>query len=391
MEKETSNRITVNITPGSFFKGLLIILLFWFLFYIKDVVLVVLTSVVIASGLEPLVHWFKRFKVSRLPAAIISYVGLIAIFSGLMFFFVPVVLNETSAFLTTLPKYLDSTTLWNPLNVSSGDIKEKQKMVQTLSLGINNPGQLVRDISASELNATQIKSTTFGISDLISSIQDITSSVSDGFIKIVSAVFGGLLSFILIVVLSFYLVVQEDGVAKFLGLVTPIKHEKYIVDLWKRSQIKIGKWMQGQFLLGILVGVLVYLGLVILGVENALLLAVLAALLEIIPVFGPVLASIPAILSSFLTGGVTSALLVIGLYIIVQQFESHLIYPLVVKKIVGVSPIVVILALIIGAQLAGFLGVVLSVPIVSALMEYVEDIEKKKNIFWQKAQEIENI
>jgi putative heme transporter len=81
----------------------------------------------------------------------------------------------------------------------------------------------------------------------------------------------------------------------------------------------------------------------------------------------------------------------LGLYVIIQQFESHLIYPLVVKKVVGVSPVIVILALIIGAKLAGFLGIVLSVPMVSALMEFVDDIEKRKILFWQKAEELEKV
>ena len=172
---------------------------------------------------------------------------------------------------------------------------------------------------------------------------------------------------------------QEGGVEKFLKIITPIKNEAYIIDLWKRSQKKIGYWMQGQLLLGIVVGVLVYLGLVILGVQNALILAVLAGVLEIIPLFGPVIAAIPAILFGYMGGGLTTATLVLGLFIIIQQFENHLIYPLVVKKVIGISPIIVILCLIIGAKLAGFLGILLSVPITSALMEYIGDVQKDKN------------
>ena len=84
----------------------------------------------------------------------------------------------------------------------------------------------------------------------------------------ISAVFGGVLSFVLIVVLSFYLAVQEDGVSNFLKVITPLKNEKYIISLWKRSQKKIGYWMQGQILLGVIVGVLIYLGLTILGVKK---------------------------------------------------------------------------------------------------------------------------
>jgi predicted PurR-regulated permease PerM len=180
------------------------------------------------------------------------------------------------------------------------------------------------------------------------------------------------------VVMSFYLAVEEDGVGKFLKIITPLKHEKYVISLWKRSQKKIGLWMQGQLILAVIIGMLVYLGLMLLGVKNALLLAFLAASFEIIPLFGPILASIPAITISFVDGGFTSALIVAGFYIIVHQFENQLIYPLVVKKVVGVSPIVSILALVAGWQLAGFLGLILSVPIASVMIEFFEDLERNK-------------
>ena len=385
MNNENNSRFVINITAGSFFKAILIILGLWFLFFIKDIVLVVLTAIVIASSIEPLILWFKRFKISRLPSVIITYLALLGIFVSLFYFFVPSVLNEASSFLSSVPKYLQTTPLWDPLNVNTSDVLKSQKIAQTISAGINNPAQLASDLSSQGITA--IKASGFGIKDIIDGIQGVTSNVSDGFIKIVSAVFGGLLSFVLIVVISFYLAVQEDGVAKFLGLITPVKHEKYVVDLWKRSQKKIGQWMQGQLLLMILIGVLTYLGLTILGVKNAILLAVLAGLLEIIPIFGPVMSAIPAILMSFIDGGITASLLVTGLYVIVQQFESHLIYPLVVKKIVGVSPIFVILSIIIGGKLAGFLGIVLSVPMISALMEFIDDVDRRKTLFWQKAQE----
>ena len=388
MENE-NKPININITLESVFKGIGLVLLLWFLYFIKDVVLVVLVAVVIASGMEPLVLFFKKYKINRLIAAVISYVGILGVFVGLLFFFVPPVLNEATSFLTELPKYLESATLWNPLNINSENISASQKVTQTLSDGINNPGQLVRD--AQSQIKTNISSTSFGFGDLITTLQETSSNVSDGFIKIVSIIFGGFLSFILIIVLSFYLLVQEDGVANFLRLITPLKYEKHIIDLWKRSQRKIGQWMQGQFLLGVIVAVLLYLGLMILGIKNALLLSVFAGFMEIIPIFGPILSSIPAILMAFVGGGFTSVVLVSGLYVIVQQFENHLIYPLVVKKVVGVSPIIVILALIIGAKLAGFLGIVLSVPMVSALMEFVEDIEKSRTLFWKKAEELEKV
>ena len=185
-------------------------------------------------------------------------------------------------------------------------------------------------------------------------------------------------SFALIVVLSFYLAVQEDGVGKFLRVVTPWHKEKYVLGLWDRSKKKIGLWMQGQILLAAIIAVLVYLGLLLVRVDHPLLLAVSAGMFEIIPLFGPILAAIPAILVAFTGGGMSLALVVAGLFVIVQQFENQLIYPLVVKKVVGVPPIISILALLIGGQLAGFLGVVISVPVAAVLMELLGDFEKEK-------------
>ena len=160
-------------------------------------------------------------------------------------------------------------------------------------------------------------------------------------------------------------------------IIVPAKYEDYAVDLWNRSQRKIALWVRGQLLLGLLIGVLTYLGLSILGVRYALLLGLTAAIFELVP-FGIVLASIPAVGFAYLDGGFTLAFMTAGFYIIIQQFEGYLIQPLVVKKAVGVSPLVVILSVLIGLQLAGFWGLVLAVPVAVSLLEFLSDIEKKK-------------
>src|SRR3990167_4515381 len=176
------------------------------------------------------------------------------------------------------------------------------------------------------------------------SIQSFLAAISTGVFSFGSALFGGAFSFVLLVVISFYLSVQEHGIENFLRIVTPLEHEAYILDLWQRSQRKIGRWLQGQILLGVLVGVIVFLGLTILGVKYAILLAILTATFEVIPVFGPVMAAIPAIAVAFVQKPILG-LMVLGLYVIVQQFENHLIYPLVVRKTVGVPPLLVVLSL----------------------------------------------
>ena len=222
--------------------------------------------------------------------------------------------------------------------------------------------------------------------NLLINIENAVSGSPEKTIGIISVIFGSVFSFILIVVFSFYLAVQKDGVINFLRVITPNQHEKYVIDLWRRTQLKIGLWMQGQLLLGLIVGVLVYLGLTLMGVPYALVSAFLAAIFEIIPIFGPILASIPPIIFAFAGGtyftdpGLAGATAVVLFYIIIQQFENNLIYPLVVQKVVGVPPLLIIISLIVCVEIAGFLGIVLAVPIAAVFVEFVGDMQKEKDI-----------
>ncbi len=335
---------SINVSGGSIIKGALFVVLLIFLYYVRDIVLVILAAVVIASSLEPLTRWFGKYKVRRLPAVVFVYL-LLATFLGLFFlFFVPLLLGETVTFLNNIPSTINLSDIWNPIK----------------DTGI-------------------LSNSSFSVQDVINNLRDVISGTGEGAFRTASTIFGGALSFFLIIILSFYLSVQEDGVGTFLRLVTPVRMHTYVTDLWRRSQLKIGHWMQGQLLLGVMIGVLVYLGLMILGVQHALLLAFIAAVFELIPVFGPIMSAIPAVMIAFGTGNVSEGFLVIGLYIIIHQFENNLLYPLVVKKIVGISPIIVILAIVLGAKLAGFLGAILAVPLAAAFMEYVNDVEKHKS------------
>jgi predicted PurR-regulated permease PerM len=336
---------SVSISPSSIFMGLLILVLAALLYYLRDLVLIVLTAVVIASAMEPAVHAFARRGIPRTFSVILMYLIVASVFFGVLFLFIPPVLSDLAVFLATLPQ-----TLTN-LNISD------------VTHGLLPWGSVADTVSSAQL---------------LSGVSSALGDSAGGAFSTLSGIFGGLTSFVLIVVFSFYFSVQETGVDDFLRVVTPVSEQAYVLHLWKRSQEKIGKWMQGQLILALIVGVLLYLGLTILGVPHALLLAILAGVFELIPVFGQFLAAIPAIAIGFSVGGVTEALLITGLYMLVQQFEAHLIYPVVVKKVVGVPPLMVILALLIGFKLFGFLGVLLSVPIAGAIQEFLSDVDREK-------------
>jgi predicted PurR-regulated permease PerM len=141
-------------------------------------------------------------------------------------------------------------------------------------------------------------------------------------------------NFLLIILISFYLSVQERGIENFLRIIFPIKYEAYAVDLWERSRRKIALWMKGQMLLALVVGVLTYLTLSLLGIQYALLLALIAGIMELVP-YGMIVSLVPAFAFSFLSGGLSSALLVTGAYLIIHQFEVFLFAPLIIKKSSG--------------------------------------------------------
>lgn len=339
---------TISITTGTIIKALLIVAVAALLWHVRDLLLVLLASIVFASAIGPVATRLTQYRVPRVAAVTLVYAVFFAMLISVVLFFIPPVLQETTGFLNTLPQYLASTNTENM--ISEGTISRTENVLSQLPFAHEN-----------------------------SNVQSFLRAASGDAFAAVALIFGGALSFVLIVVFSFYFAVNERGVDEFLRVITPIEYEPYVLSLWERSRHKIGLWMQGQLVLAVLIGVLVYLGLSILGIPYALVLAVIAAVFELFPVFGPVLASIPAIGIGFATAGLTGALLVAGFYLIIHQFENHLIYPLVVTKVVGVPPLLVIIALLLGAKLAGILGILLSVPLAAIAQEIFKDVDRARS------------
>ncbi|HEC93792.1 MAG TPA: AI-2E family transporter [Candidatus Kaiserbacteria bacterium] len=341
-----NNKHTISITPGTMVTAVVIGFIVFALWLLRDLVLLVITAIILASAVRPGILFFVRFKIPRALAVFFTYFIALAIIFGSIYFFLPPLLAEVQRFISALPNYLNSASLPLPFRSSSG-------LFSTGSGGAS-------------------------ITNIVTALQSAFINTSTGALRLLTAIFGGIFSLVFVVVLSFYFAVQESGIEDFLRTVTPLSRESYVIDLWHRSQKKIGLWMQGQILLSVFVGMLVYLGLLIIGIPYALLLGVFTAIMEIIPIFGSFISAIPAIMIAFSFGGLPLALIVTGLYVVVNQFEAHLIYPLVVRKIVGVPPLLVIIAMVAGAELAGFLGILLSIPLAAILQEFVNDLDKSR-------------
>lgn len=348
--QDLPKKVHVSISTNTLIRVLLIGVLVFAVIKLIDVVLIVLTSIVIASFIESAVVRLRRYIKNRTLAVFLIYISTILMFVGLFSVFIPVFISEMSLLVTELGSYIPTSSILNTFQTDT--ITGAKGVVTTLSG-----------------NAS--------ITDIIKSTQNLVSSLSGGFFDIFGQAFGGAMNLVLIMIISFYLSVREKGIENFLRIIVPADNEEYVINLWQRTERKIGLWIQGQMLLGIIIGVLTYLGLTLLGVKYSLVLALLTAVLELIP-FGIFIAVIPAVVFSYLDGGVSRAFLSFGLYFILHQFENYLIAPLIIKKVVGISPLIVILAVLIGAHLAGFWGVILSIPTAVCLLELFDDIEKKK-------------
>lgn len=347
---ENNKNIRISISNDTLFRVALFGFGIFAIFKLTNLILIVLTSIVVASFVTYAASKMNRYMKNRTASVIIIYVVTIAIILGLLSVFVPVFVSEMSDLVGQLSKYIPNSSILNSFQTDT--ITGAKTVVSTIS----------RNASLGEI----IKTT-----------QNLVDSLSGGFFNIFGTAFGGAINLLLIVIISFYLSITEKGVENFLRIITPDRHEEYVIGLWQRTERKIGLWLQGQMLMGVIVGVLAYLGLTIIGVKYSLMLALMVIVAELVP-FGLVVATIPALLFAYLDGGIASSAITLGFYLILGQFETYLIYPLIIKRATGIPPLVVILSILVGAELAGIWGVFLAVPVAVCLIEFLDDLEKKK-------------
>jgi predicted PurR-regulated permease PerM len=343
-------KIDINVSNGTIIRIILFGFLVFALFKLYNVILIILTAIVIASFVEYAVVKMKPYVKNRTLIVFIIYSLTISILVALSSVFLPVFVEEMSLLVDSIGKYIPDQSLLNTFQPET----------------ITGVKEVVSSISSNS-----------SISDVIKSSQHFINSISGGFFNVFGQAFGGILNLILIFILSLFFSLTERGVENFLRIITPEKQEEYVIGLWQRTERKIGLWFQGQVLLGLIMGVLIYLVLTIIGVKYALVLALLTAFCELIP-FGIFVAMIPGAIFAYLDGGVTMSVIALTAYLILHQFENYLIYPLIVKNVIGISPLVVILSVLIGGYLAGFWGIVLAIPVAVCLLEFMDDIEKKK-------------
>lgn len=333
----------VDISTHSIVKILIITLGLLFLYFIKDVLAILFVSLVFAAAIGPLVDRMQRRGVPRGFAILIIYLltlGVISLAIGLL---IPPVVAQLGELRDNFPGYYQQLT--------EGFQSLQQFQIEH---GLN------ADVQS-------------GLSSLTNALTQVTGSI----FEVLGVIFGSFFTILGILVLTFYLSMEESGAKKFIQSVAPTQYQPYLIQKVRQIQEKLGLWLRGQIILVFVIGILAYIGLLILDVDYALTLAMVAGISEFIPYVGPIIGAVPAVFLAF-TQSPAKALLVIILYVVIQQLENQLIVPKVMQKTVGLNPIVVLVVTLIGATVAGVLGIILAVPTATILSIFVHDFFEMK-------------
>lgn len=298
----------------------------WFVYVIRDILILLFVSLLIMTILNPTVTKLARYKVPRVLSVLIVYLSLITLITVSIGVMVPPLIEQTTNFATNLPRYYED------LHIPSFVIDEVANEVAT-QVG-KFPSQIVR-ISVS--------------------------------------VFSNIMSVFAVFIFALYLLLARDKLhEQLMILFRDGTTEKKIERFLDKLEIKLGGWARGQILLMVIVGISTFIGLSLLGVPYAVPLALFAGLMEVIPNMGPTIAAIPAVIVGFGVSPITGVA-TIALSILIQQLENYLLVPKVMQRSVGISPIITLLALLVGFRLVGVVGAILSVPVVITLRVFFDE------------------
>lgn len=348
MTASTSEK-NVRISTGTMFKLVAVVLGIIFLYFIRNIIVVFLLALLLAALIEPFAERLSKYKISRGVAVSIVYTVLIGLIAGMFFLVSPTLKDQTRQMFDKYGPYVVQI---------SGD---NEVLVALFS------GE-VYDLEFQEILNTVRES---GIDE---SFPEILTFISD--------TFGVLLSAILVLVLAFYLVVEEKSLRQGIARVMPAKYKPFAEQIFPKAKKKTGEWLRGQLLIMFAIFVVTYILLeFVLNIPFALVLALIAGTLEVVPFIGPILSAVPAVIIAFAVSPV-HAVLTLFAYFGVQQLEGQVLTPKIMEKVTGINPVYSILAVLIGFELVGPVGAILAIPVAVVLgvtvLEWVEYSRKSK-------------
>ena len=317
----------------------------WLLARLVGLVVLVVMSVILTAGLAPIVERIEgvrvgALRVPRVFAIALVFTVVLIVFIGIGGSVWDVVTDEARDFAVSWPSYEARVRDW------------LEGLVRRYPLLPTQP-QLIEYARESFSHLVQF---------------------SRGGVAAVFGVLGGLASGVLVVMLTFYMLTSREALGRAFLAMVPTPHREAARRVVQGMSAKLGAWVRAQVFLSLLMGGAAGIGLSVIGVRYAFLLAVLTGLGEFIPMLGPIIAGTLAVLVAVLSGGVTQALIVLVFFLTLQALENYLLVPKLMQQQVGLHPLATILALLAGGTLLGIVGAILAVPVVAALSVPLQEV-----------------
>lgn len=320
----------VEISHKTIIFTVVFLLLIWLIFQLREFFLILFISLILMSVLNPSVKKLESLKLPRWLAILVIYIIVIAVIILAISGIIPPLIEQTSNLITKIPGYFKDFNF-------------------------------------------------FGIDEkvLTAQLSQFTALPTNIF-KLIVGVFSNIATIFGLAIVTFYMLIERKNLDHYLAVLFGEDKEKAIEESVDRIEERLGGWVRGQLILMACTALLAYIGFTIIGLEFALPLAILAFLFEIIPSFGSIAAAIPAVVIG-LTISPLHGIAVVGWAFLIQQLQHSVLMPKIMKSIAGVNPLISILSLMIGLQLAGVGGALLAIPTYIVLEVIITDITSKKS------------
>jgi predicted PurR-regulated permease PerM len=343
-ERVTSFSISVWAVARYTLTIALVVAGLYLLWRIQEVLLLLLLAILFATAIEPLVNRLRRGPFSRGQGILIVYSLIFSLIAALGFLFVPGLMDQASTFVQTLPYQIAAL---RP-RIEEIDFRPLREL---LLRGVGEAQPAVqRTIDQPVVPAEPEKLAEAG-----------------------GALAHTLFSGITVFLLAYYWLTERAIIKRAVLRLVPRSRARQVNAIWLEVEAKLGGWVRGQLLIMLALGIMAGIAFLGLGLPNPFFLAVLAALCEIIPMIGPFLAFVPALLVA-LTVDPSKALLLIPIALLIQQIEGNVLIPRIMSHSVGVSPLTVILGILIGSILYGAAGAFLAVPVAAAVQVILNNV-----------------
>lgn len=359
--------VTAYLSAGSVARGALTVLAVafgaWLLYQIRDKLILLLLAAFLAVVIDPSVQAMQRIKIPRGIAVLLHYVVAIFLIIFLIVSFIPIIatqLQQLSLFLSTeVNVFLSNPQIQIPF--FNGEVNER-----------------LTALAKTTLEQLAIRDFTGAIDRAGSHL----SAFAGGSWEVAKSITGSVATFvassIVVLVLAFFMQIEKERILRWIRGFLPA-HTKFYTNMkFEAVYIKLSQWARGELLLMFSIFSLTLVALVILRMPYALTLAVLAGFCEFIPAVGPFIAAVPAVLIGTTQGGVMWGAVLIAVYYVIQWCENNLLVPLIMKRAVGLSPIAILFALMVGISFPDIIhpviGVILAIPATTVLSIFLEDL-----------------